>query len=173
MRTHRIPNMSLPWLLALGLLLALAVVATRAGLSSADQTALSLSRQRTLDYTVIEHPVSDTTVDVGAHGDSVGDLLPFANPIYNRANTVRVGSDEGSCERTRVGVAYYCDFVISLGKGPHRGRVVVAGSFFDDPKMTSTFVVTGGTGAFAHAAGPMRLTTRSDGSYNFRFHLTY
>ena len=35
---------------------------------------------------LVEHPVNETTVDIGAKGDSVGDLLTFANPIFDAAN---------------------------------------------------------------------------------------
>jgi allene oxide cyclase len=35
---------------------------------------------------VVERPVGETTVDLGAKGDSVGDLLVFANKVYDSAN---------------------------------------------------------------------------------------
>ena len=37
---------------------------------------------------VVEHPVNETTVDIGEKGDSVGDLLTFANPVFDAANAV-------------------------------------------------------------------------------------
>ena len=168
MTTRRLLSPTLTVLLVLALAAAL-VVASR----GASRTALTNTASHRTTFTVVERPITDTTVDNGAPGDSVGDLLPFANPIYNSSNRRRLGTDEGSCTRTRVGVAYYCEWVLTLTKGAHRGRIVVAGSFFDDTSRTSVFVVTGGTGDFAHAAGPMRLTTRGDGNYTFRYSLTY
>ena len=52
---------------------------------------------------VVERPVGETTVDLGAKGDSVGDLLVFANKVYDASNKTRVGSDQGYCIRTIVG----------------------------------------------------------------------
>lgn len=168
MRSRRIQLLSLPFLLALALLAALLVAMQH----HSNGTLVDVAKKG-LTYTVVERPLTDTVVDVGTPGDSVGDLLPFANPIFDRSDHRQIGTDEGSCTRTRVGVAYYCDFVITLTKGPHRGRVVVAGTFYDDTARPGPFVVTGGTGAFAHAAGPMKLTTRPNGDLDFRFKLTY
>ena len=39
---------------------------------------------------VVERALSDTTLDLGAKGDSPGDLLTFANPIFDAANKARV-----------------------------------------------------------------------------------
>ena len=41
---------------------------------------------------VVERPVGETTVDLGAKGDSVGDLLVFANKVYDAANKTQVGA---------------------------------------------------------------------------------
>jgi allene oxide cyclase len=55
---------------------------------------------------VVERATSDTVTDTGAKGDSVGDVLTFANEIYDEADTVKVGSDNGSCIRTVAGKAW-------------------------------------------------------------------
>src|SRR5689334_21179458 len=41
--------------------------------------------------TVVERAVSDTVVDIGPSGDSRGDLLAFANPVFDGAYSKRVG----------------------------------------------------------------------------------
>ena len=49
-----------------------------------------------------------TTADTGPAGDSRGDVLAFANPVYDKANARKVGRDNGSCIRTAAGRAYDC-----------------------------------------------------------------
>ena len=41
-------------------------------------------------FTVVEHATTDATTDTGAAGDSAGDVLTFANEVFNRADTHRV-----------------------------------------------------------------------------------
>ena len=115
--------------------------------------------------TVVEHAVSDTVVDTGPKGDSVGDLLTFANPVFNRANTKRVGHDNGSCIRTVVGKAWQCSWTTRL---PH-GSLVVEGPFYDE--RDSTLAITGGTGAYSQARGEMHLHARNKRgtAYTFAF----
>ncbi len=57
---------------------------------------------------VVERATSDTITDLGAKGDSVGDILTFANDIYDESNTNKIGSDNGWCARTVVGEAWEC-----------------------------------------------------------------
>ncbi|HEX4584917.1 MAG TPA: allene oxide cyclase family protein [Burkholderiaceae bacterium] len=104
--------------------------------------------------TVVEHPTNETTVDLGAKGDSIGDLLVFANPVYDAANKVQVGSDQGHCVRTVVGKSWECFWSLILKDG----LITVEGPFYDTGD--STFVVTGGSGRYAGAKGSMKLHWR-------------
>ena len=52
--------------------------------------------------------MGETTVDLGAKGDSVGDLLVFANKVFDAANKTQVGTDQGYCVRTVVGKSWEC-----------------------------------------------------------------
>ena len=113
--------------------------------------------------TVVEHAVTDKVTDTGPKGDSVGDLLTFANPIFNRANTKRIGHDNGSCIRTVVGKAWQCSWTTRL---PH-GSLVVEGPFYD--KRDSTLAITGGTGAYSRARGVMHLHARNKAGTAFTF----
>src|ERR1700710_2544070 len=54
-------------------------------------------------FTVVERALTDTTADTGPAGDSLGDVLAFANPIFNAKNTHKVGTDNGSCVPTAGG----------------------------------------------------------------------
>ena len=77
---------------------------------------------------VVERPVGETTVDLGAKGDSVGDLLVFANGIFDAANKTQVGSDQGYCVRTVVGKSWECFWTLTL----KAGQITVEGPFMDE-----------------------------------------
>ena len=80
-----------------------------------------------LEFTVVERALSDKTVDIGARGDSIGDLLVFANPLYDAANARQIGTDNGSCTRTVVGKAWECAWTNVLADG----QLMVTGTFQD------------------------------------------
>jgi hypothetical protein len=92
--------------------------------------------------TVIEHATSDTTTDTGATGDSVGDVLTFANDLFDAANAQKVGTDQGYCLRVVAGASYECTWTSFLPGG----QIVVSGPFFD--AKDSTLAITGGTGRY-------------------------
>jgi allene oxide cyclase len=116
---------------------------------------------------VIEHPVGETTVDLGPKGDSIGDLLVFANGVFDAADKVQVGKDQGYCVRTVVGKSWECFWTLIL-KG---GQITVEGPFMDEGD--SLFAVTGGTGRYAGAKGSMKLHPRDakSSSYDFVYDL--
>src|SRR6202044_574674 len=116
---------------------------------------------------VVERPVGETTVDLGAKGDSVGDLLVFANKVYDAGNKMQLGTDNGYCVRTIVGKSWECFWTLSL-KG---GQITVEGPFMDEGD--SLFAVTGGTGKYAGAKGSMKLHPRDakSSSYDFTYDL--
>ncbi|QWZ09285.1 dirigent protein [Nocardioides panacis] len=114
---------------------------------------------------VVERAVSDTVVDQGPTGDSLGDLLAFGNPVYDRTNTHQVGRDQGSCVRTVVGKAWECSYTTSLAKG----ALVVEGPFYDT--RDSVLAITGGTGSYSRARGVLHLHARNakGTAFTFRF----
>ena len=116
---------------------------------------------------VIEHADTDAVLDLGAKGDSVGDLLTFANPIYDAANKTQLGTDQGYCVRVIVGRSWECFWTLLL-KG---GKITVEGPFYDSGD--SLLVVTGGTGKYAGAKGDMKLHARDakGSSYVFVYEL--
>jgi allene oxide cyclase len=117
--------------------------------------------------TVVERATSDTVTDTGAKGDSVGDLLTFANEIYDEADTAKVGSDNGSCIRTVVGKAWECTWTVMLDKG----QISVEGPYYDS--ADSVLSVIGGTGEFDKVRGEMKLHARDEkgSAYDFVFSL--
>ena len=116
---------------------------------------------------VVERATSDTITDLGAKGDSVGDILTFANDIYDQSNANKIGSDNGWCARTVVGQAWECIWTVTLDKG----QITVEGPFYDT--KDSVLAVTGGTGDFAKARGEMGLHARDakGSAYDFSYSL--
>jgi len=107
--------------------------------------------------TLVEHAVSDQEIDVGDPGFSNGDLLTFANPIFDASNTTRVGRDQGSCIVVDAAkVHYQCSWTTWF----NGGSLTVEGPFFGDRE--TNLAITGGTGAFSTARGWMHLGFRDD-----------
>ena len=116
---------------------------------------------------VVERPVGETTIDLAAKGDSVGDMLVFANTVFDAANKVQVGTDQGYCIRTVVGKSWECFWTLKLKDG----MITIEGPFYDTGD--SVFVITGGTGKYAGAKGQMKLHDRGTKptSYDFVYEL--
>ena len=66
---------------------------------------------------VIEHAATDATASVGKAKDNRGDILTFANPVFDSANKRQVGADNGFCIRTVAGAAYECIWTLKLADG--------------------------------------------------------
>jgi allene oxide cyclase len=115
----------------------------------------------------IEHAKSDFTLDLGAAGDSAGDLLTFANPLFDPLDKAQIGIDQGYCVRVAVGKSWECSITTILDGG----QIMVTGPFND--KGDSMLAVIGGTGKYAGAKGQMLLHTRDakGSAYDFRFEL--
>ncbi len=112
---------------------------------------------------LVEHATSDTVTDTGAKGDSVGDILTFANDVFDKDNAKKVGSDNGWCARTVVGKAWECIWTVTLAKG----QITVEGPFYDT--ADSVMAVTGGTGKYAKASGSLALHARNDKGTEYDF----
>ena len=145
--------------LALGLVtIAVAAIVTTAGGSSTAPAAT---------LPVVERATTDAVTDTGKKGDTAGDLLTFANALYNAANTSKVGSDNGYCVRTVVGKSWECWWSAFLAAG----QITVEGPFLD--AGPSKLAITGGTGKYSRARGWMDLRARNDKGteYDFVYHL--
>jgi allene oxide cyclase len=108
-----------------------------------------------------EHASHEQTIDVDPTGDSVGDLLVFANPVFDENDVSQVGSDQGSCVRTVVGQAWECTFTVILDNG----QLTIEGPFNDTGE--TIFAVTGGTGDFLGASGQLRFAARPNTTNEF------
>lgn len=117
---------------------------------------------------LVERATTDAVTDTGAKDDSAGDILTFANEVFDEANATKVGDDNGWCIRTVAGKAWECVATVSLADG----QLTVEGPFLDG--KDSVWAVTGGTGKYMATRGDMQLHPRNaEGSeYDFKFNLT-
>lgn len=116
---------------------------------------------------LVEHADTDATLDLGAKGDTVGDLLTFANPVYDAANKTQLGSDQGYCVRVIAGKSWECFWTLRLKEG----QITIEGPFYD--AGDSVMAVTGGTGKYVGAKGSMKLHARDakGSSYDLLYEL--
>jgi allene oxide cyclase len=136
-------------------------------LGFAPATLLAGSALGSESMLLVERAVSDTNVDLGAKGDSLGDLLVFANPIYDSANRVEVGRDQGYCVRVAVGKSWGCFWTLILKDG----QITSEGPFYDSGD--SLMAITGGTGNYVGAQGSVRVHPGDarQSSFDFRYEL--
>ena len=135
-------------------------------ISSTDRVAHAAS------YTMIhlvEHYNNGVIIDIGTKGDSMGDLNPFADPIYDASNKKQVGSESGSCIRTIVKKLWECNWTVFL-KG---GQISVEGPNYDD-SANSVLAIIGGTGIYRNARGELKVHVRNKAGTldDYRFYLS-
>ena len=116
---------------------------------------------------VIEHATSDETAHIGTKPDNRGDVLTFANDVFDSTNKTKAGTDQGFCIRITAGKAYECIWTLTLAGG----QITVEGPFFD--AGDSVLAVTGGTGKYADVRGEMALHARDakGTEYDFKYTL--
>ncbi len=124
--------------------------------------------QRATTVHVIEHATTDKVIDTGKKGDTTGDLLTWHNKVYDETDTTVAGSDQGECIRISPKQGTWeCTWITWLDGG----SITVEGPFYDT--KDSVLAITGGTGAYASAAGDMQLVSKNGGTeYDFIFSLT-
>jgi allene oxide cyclase len=103
---------------------------------------------------IYDRATGETSIDLGAPGDSQGDVIAFDDPSFDPVTHVRVGNSRGQCVRTVVGVAYECVWTTTLPQG----SLMVAGPYYD--AAPSTLAIIGGTGAYRNARGEVLLRAR-------------
>jgi hypothetical protein len=139
-------------------------LALGAGLATAPAAAGGMKR---LD--LIEHAGGEAVVDLGAEGDSAGDILTFRNEVFDETDANKAGSIHGWCIRVVAGESWECFWTLMH----EDGQIAVEGPFLDAGE--SKLAVTGGTGAFAGVRGEMLLRARNaEGSkYDLQYTLIY
>jgi allene oxide cyclase len=114
---------------------------------------------------VIEHATTDAVTN--GSGDQAGNILTFANDVYNGADATKVGSDQGYCVRIVVGKSWECNLTTFLPNG----QITVEGPFSDTGN--TVVAITGGTGKYAKVRGWMELNYHNPAGteFDFVFHL--
>lgn len=116
---------------------------------------------------VVERTTTDLVIDIGPTGSSSGDLLTFANDVFDQHNVDKVGRDQGDCIRINtIEGSWECRWITFL-KG---GAITVEGPLYDS--HDSVLAITGGRGKYKDARGSMELKVLPDDSgYDFIFHV--
>ena len=110
---------------------------------------------------VIDHATSDAVTN--GSGDSAGNILTFANDVYDAADAHKVGTDQGYCVRIVVGATWECNWTTFLSGG----QITVEGPFSDTGN--TVLAITGGTGAYRNARGSMQLKFHNPAGTEFDF----
>jgi len=115
---------------------------------------------------VIEHATSDAVTN-GSATDAAGNVLTFANDVFDSADKSKVGSDQGYCVRIVVGKTWECNWTTFLPGG----QITVEGPFSDTGN--TELAITGGTGSYRNARGFMDLIYHDTAGtkFDFVFHL--
>jgi hypothetical protein len=143
------------------LMVALAIPAAGCSSAQADEGA------ETWTLTTIADARSGiaSPVDLGAPGDSPGDMFVFDQPLLNEA-LQSIGSNSGFCVRTLPGQFSECQWTLTMTDG----TITVAGR--EAEQGTSLIPVVGGTGAYARVTGVLATTPNGDRTFTQRLTLT-
>ena len=116
---------------------------------------------------VIEHATSDAVTNGSATTDQAGNVLTFANDVFDSADRKKVGTDQGYCIRIVVGQSWECNWTTFLSGG----QITVEGPFSDTGN--TVLAITGGTGSYRNARGFMDLIYHDPAGtkFDFVFHL--
>jgi hypothetical protein len=115
--------------------------------------------------TVIEHATTDATTNPG-QADGTGDVLTFANDVFDANDSAKVGTDQGYCVQVVANVSYECNWTTFLPGG----QITTEGPYH--VTSDSTVAITGGTGRYRHVRGEMELKSLEGGTkFAFVFHL--
>ena len=129
-------------------------------------TAKDKPKQNGGSIHVIEHATSDAVTN-GSATDAAGNVLTFANDVFDSADKSKVGSDQGYCVRIVVGKTWECNWTTILPDG----QITVEGPFSDTGN--TVLAITGGTGSYRNARGFMELVYHdvAGTKFDFVFHL--
>jgi len=116
---------------------------------------------------VIEHADTDAVTNGSPTTDLAGNVLTFANDVFDSSDANKVGSDQGYCIRIVVGKSWECNWTTFLAGG----QITVEGPFSDTGN--TALAITGGTGKYRNARGWMELKYHNPAGteFDFVFHL--
>ena len=145
---------------------ALAVAVGALVFAAVNATANNSVKRDNPSIRVVEHATTDAVTN-GSADDAAGNVLTFANEVFDSKDTKKVGSDQGYCIRIVVGKTWECNWTTFL----LGGQITVEGPFSDTGN--TALAITGGTGKFRNARGWMALQYHDAAGtrFDFVFHL--
>src|SRR5262249_44564599 len=96
---------------------------------------------------VVEHATSDAVTNGDPNKDLAGNVLTFANDVFDSADKSKVGTDQGYCIRIVVGKTWEGNWTTFLPGG----QITVEGPF--SYTGNTVLAITGGTGNCRNARG--------------------
>lgn len=149
--------------LAIGVVLALAVIALGSSLASGSGS------DRTIR--LVAQTAQVTEVDLGDEGFSQGDQIVFRDHLFRGGR--RAGTGAGTCTAVQAeegAVAFHCAGTLSLADG----QVTLQGlmSFVEGEEIPRITAVTGGTGRYRGVGGEMLIETVAEGEDRYTLRLT-
>ena len=146
--------------------IALAALAVAAALVFAVVNATANDEPKGNTIHVVEHATSDAVTN-GSSDDAAGNILTFANDVFDSSDRNKVGTDQGYCVRIVVGKTWECNWTTFLPGG----QITVEGPFSDSGD--TEVAITGGTGSYRGVRGWMDLRYHNPAGteFDFVFHL--
>ena len=134
--------------------------------AAVNATAKDTGKRDNASIHVVEHATTDAVTN-GSAADAAGNVLTFANDVFDSKDAKKVGSDQGYCIRIVVGKTWECNWTTFLADG----QITVEGPFSDTGN--TTLAITGGTGKYRNARGSMDLNYHNPAGtkFDFVFHL--
>jgi hypothetical protein len=104
------------------------------------------------------------------HMQTIGPVMTFANPVFDAADTKRIGRNQGYCIHIVLAKGWECISTTVLSDG----QITNEGPLSDNENMSFPAAITGGTGKYAHARGWSTETPRNKAATKFDlvYHLT-
>ena len=136
------------------------------GMIIASMSIASAQTDGSETITVVAKTVKFKPVDLGATGESPGDLVVIKNRLWDQAQQTQVGANWINCTQSFGPVAVCTAAVQINGRGQltGTGKVPLNAESFDFP-------ITGGTGDFANVTGWVHVTSQGDSQELEEYHL--
>jgi hypothetical protein len=98
---------------------------------------------------VVEHATTDAVTNGSATTDQAGNVLTYANDVFDSADKAKVGSDQGYCVRIVAGKTWECNWTTFLAGG----QITVEGPFSDTGNTAVAFTKPAPASTRMRAAG--------------------
>lgn len=136
------------------LVFGLSLLGTVAGASAQEATPVTASSTET--FTLVEHAIDVTVVDVGGDGPGAGDITVWGpNPLFDEANETDTGAvTQGSCLALNANYDNHCLETVVF---PDGSTIAIQGVQLGNGGPSTTTIV-GGSGRYLGATGTVTVT---------------